>query len=52
MNLTYLFAGWECHCILFQICFIFHVWVFGLLQASRGVVCANNRYVAFAFVFA
>ena len=30
----------------------FHVWVFGLLQASRGAVCANNRYVAFAFVFA
>ena len=52
MNLTYLFAGWECHCILFQICSFFHIWVFGLLQASRGVVCANNRYVAFAFVFA
>ena len=30
----------------------FHVWVFGLLKANRGVVCANNRYVAFAFVFA
>ena len=29
-----------------------HVWISGLLQASRGVICANNRDVAFALFLA
>ena len=41
MNLTYLFAGWECHCYSFE---MFHFCTFGRLVCCKQaeVACANN----------
>ena len=54
MNLTYLFAGWECHCSLFRIYCRFCT--FGCLVCCKQaevllVLAVSNRYVSFAFVF-